>query len=100
MVKFYNQTSTDKSHRFTLQIPLYCWMALVERTRKGTRYNGNKGVYLRELLENDLLGDYTITQKKYEDIVKSNNSDGETNLKGLKLIMFRFFKKSVDSSRN
>jgi len=70
-----NEIYDDTIIKYTLNIPKE-WMAKIShKTRKGTKYNGHKSTYLREIIERDLVQEKPISKRKLRYLEKKDQAE-------------------------
>lgn len=64
MGSIYNEIYDDKIIKYTLNIPIELYRKVSYKTRRGTRYNGRKSTFIREVLEKAIVNEHPITMAK------------------------------------
>jgi hypothetical protein len=70
MEKF-NEIYDDRNHKCTFDIPVYLYLRITDKVKRGSKYNRNKSAYFRELLERDLMSDRLPTKEEYKAITRT-----------------------------
>ena len=102
--KEYNQTSAQKVHKYTVNIPLKMWDELKKRTEAGNEIR-RVSIYIVAVLNNHLRNekpldsDILIDAKRFSDRVASAELRRE-HLDEIEMRKQSFIKIAIDSARN
>lgn len=61
----YNQIYDDTIIKYTLNIPLDLYKKITNKTRRGTRYNGRRSTFIREVLEKAIINERPVSMAEF-----------------------------------
>lgn len=74
-MKDINEIYDDRVHKLTINIPLVQYDLIAQATRKGTKYLGRKGVFIREAINEKLqrmiVDERPPSKEEYESLLKT-----------------------------
>lgn len=77
-----NEIYDDTIIKYTLNIPLELYARITKKTRKGTKYGGRRSVYLRELIERDLVNERPVSGTELKTLMQGEVTEPARRFSG------------------